>query len=63
MLAGGLRLGRLVLRGAFRAALGTARVVRAHWYRVCGTVLIVLAVAGLVATLAGPLLIAVTGAR
>lgn len=58
-LAGGLRLVRLAGRGTVRAV----RLVRVHWFRMCGAVLVAAAVAGLVAMLAAPLLIAVTGAR
>ncbi|TDD15565.1 hypothetical protein E1287_42130 [Actinomadura sp. KC06] len=46
-----------------RAAAGAALAVRAGWYPVCGAVLVTLAVLGLVAMLAGPLLVAVTGGR
>jgi predicted phage tail protein len=56
---GGLRLGRLALGTTVRAA----RLVRRWWYPACGAVLVALAVAGLLAMLAAPLLIATTGAR
>ncbi|MFA1548846.1 hypothetical protein [Actinomadura chokoriensis] len=58
LLAGGLRLGRLALRVTVRAL----RAVWAHWLRVCGAVLVAASVAGLVATVVVPALIAVTGA-
>ncbi|MGW5415469.1 hypothetical protein [Actinomadura geliboluensis] len=55
--AGGVRLARAAGRGT----VGAVRLLRAHWYRVCGAVLVAAAVAGLVAMLAGPLLLAVAG--
>ncbi|WP_301174849.1 hypothetical protein [Actinomadura geliboluensis] len=55
--AGGARLARAAGRGT----VGVVRLLRAHWYRVCGAVLVAAAVAGLVAMLAGPLLLAVAG--
>lgn len=50
-------------RATGRVMVLVAGLVRARWYPVMGAVLVVLAVAGLLAMAAAPLLIAVTGAR
>ncbi|MGI5207741.1 hypothetical protein ACQEU6_39980 [Spirillospora sp. CA-108201] len=54
--------GRRVCTGAVCpvARRGARRRLRARWFRVCGAVLVLLAVAGLVALMAAPLLLALT---